>query len=359
MRVTHLELKQFRCFKHESFVIDNQFVLFIGRNGTGKSSIVEALHYLCYLRSFRTHRPTDLAKFETDGFFIKADIQEGNESHTLQVGVSGSKRLVKLDQKAIGTYKELLDHYRIITITEDDLALIKGSPDFRRRFIDQIIGLSDYSYIDTMRQCKIIVDNRNALLKQRSPVWDEYVIWTKQLWAISSQIQNERQKVLAVIADKVSLLLAKYCLNEDLQVSFIYKSKNMDPKKPYSIFFDQLKNLYQQEIRFKRSLFGAHLDDYQIDFQGKTSKLFASRGQQKLIVLLVKMAQVQLLTKAKGPVIMLLDDFMTDFDESRVQKLLLALYGLECQLIFTSPNEQGFLEIQLANAGAQIKKLTI
>ena len=107
------------------------------------------MHYLCYLRSFRTHLPQELVQFGQDNFFIKARLENGNaaDGYDLQVGFSNKKRLVKVNNKSIASYKELLDYYRIVTITEDDLGLIKDGPEERRLFIDQAIMLADPEFL--------------------------------------------------------------------------------------------------------------------------------------------------------------------------------------------------------------------
>jgi DNA replication and repair protein RecF len=116
--------------------------------------------------------------------------------------------------------------------------------------------------------------------------------------------------------------------------------------------------LYQQEQTFGRSLFGAHLDDIAIHFQNKGSKAFASRGQQKLIVFLLKIAQLQELVHLKGPSILLVDDFMADFDTDRIKALLILLESLKCQLILTSPTSTGDFPDTLRQMGAQIASLS-
>src|SRR5690606_9539424 len=107
-------------------------ILLEGGNGAGKTSLIEALHYGCYLRSFRTHMPRELSQFGAQDFFIKLDISSSHEGqlldHEIQVGFSAGKRLVKIDKKPIASYKELMDFYRVVSVTEDDLELIKGSP---------------------------------------------------------------------------------------------------------------------------------------------------------------------------------------------------------------------------------------
>ena len=108
-----------------------------------------------------------------------------------------------------------------------------------------------------------------------------------------------------------------------------------------------------------RSLQGAHLDDITFLFQNHNSKMYASRGQQKLILLLFRIAQIQLLKKQGQAAIFLLDDFMTDFDESRARTLITLLAHTECQLFFSSPVAQGFLAQELAATGLTLQKIIL
>lgn len=117
--------------------------------------------------------------------------------------------------------------------------------------------------------------------------------------------------------------------------------------------FHSLQHQYQAENVFKRSLFGAHLDDFSIEFCHKTSRAFASRGQQKLIIMLIKIAQMQEIIAKNGPTLFLLDDFMTDFDQQKGTILLSHMLELKSQLIFTSPVSSGYFEEFLHNHGAQ------
>src|SRR3989338_5981269 len=128
--IQRLQLKNFRCFPTATFDLDASVVVIEGINGSGKTSLLEALHYICYLKSFRTHIPRDLVSFGADSFFITILCGE----HSISVGCSGTKRQVKINQKSILSYRELREYCKIVTLTEDDLSLIGGSPDRRRFF---------------------------------------------------------------------------------------------------------------------------------------------------------------------------------------------------------------------------------
>lgn len=357
LRITNVQLKNFRCFTNFQIDLDHPIILFEGLNGTGKTSLLEALHYLCYLRSFRTYSPQELVQFGQETFFIKARVQaEQNESYDLQVGFGNKKRLVKINEKAVATYKELLDYYRVITLNEDDLLLIKEGPDLRRLFIDQAIILSAPEHAATSRRVRDVIDNRNALLKKGGSQ-ESYHLWSEQLWKLSVAISKSRIEALALLEQEIKELIARYFDNSfEIQFSYV-------PKKNYHFsyeeFLDKNPQLYHDEMRFGRSLFGSHLDDFSIRFKEISSRTYASRGQQKLIILLLKAAQVKSLQSLKGKSVLLLDDFMTDFDHDRARHLITLLTDLGIQLLFTVPSGQGILHQELLTRGAHVVKVTI
>ena len=166
--IRSLALKNFRCFTSSTFNFDSPVVLIEGANGSGKTSLLEAIHYACYMRSFRAHSPRDLIQFGAESFFITSTFNE----HTVTVGVmhtgnATTKRQVKIDHTAITSHKELRDYCRIITTTEDDLMLIKGGPEKRRSFIDHALFLADIHALDIFKLYQDILDNRNALLSKQ------------------------------------------------------------------------------------------------------------------------------------------------------------------------------------------------
>lgn len=346
MRLTHIYLKNFRCFKELSVAFHNQLVLIKGDNGVGKTSLLEALHYACYLRSFRTFSPKELLHFQATNFFIKIRVQQDeSDIQDIQIGFARNQRLVKINQKTIGSYKELLQLYRIVTLTEDDLLLIRGAPEYRRSFIDQCLILTNTAYGTLLQKLRAVVENRHALLK--APVINEqmYRLWTEQLIQISVAIKEERIQMIATIEKQMNELIQQHC-QETLSVACTYKPKEYAP------------HLEQAELYSRRSLFGAHLDDFSIALSGVQSRGFASRGQQKLLVILAKIAQARLVQQQGESPVILVDDFMTDLDSNRIRQLITALLTVSCQTIFTCPVIESPLMEQLKLLGAQEVSLT-
>ena len=351
MLIQKIRLKNFRCFDDQIFDFENnKFVIITGKNGSGKSSLLEALHYSCYLRSFRTHLNRDLVNLERDYFFINIefDLENLGTSDQLHVGFSDAEgKVVKLNQKPIQSYKELIAQYRIVSLSEDDLRVISGAPEMRREFFDFALFLLNPDFLVQSKRYRQTLEQRNSMLgniyaRNSSSFNDELKIWSQKLWEEALPIKEARIAYLAELEIMVNELLESYFSKHeadltDLSVSFKYSSKN-SPGETFEEFWDQHepKSLIT-ELKWGRSLFGAHLDDFSISFQNKKAKIFASRGQQKLIVFLIKVAQLSMTLKHGEPGVFLLDDFLTDFDAGRLQNCLTVLQKLPFQIFITSP----------------------
>ncbi len=362
LQVSTIFLQDFRCFSQTTIDLDGKIVLICGANGTGKTSLLEALYYACYLRSFRTHSTKDLIALNKNSFFLKLVVTDHSlptaVDHAINIGFSGNKRLVKIDNKSTVSYKDLLVYYRVVSLTEDDLMLVKGSPEDRRLFLDQALLLYNPHFLTTLKDFRCIVEQRNALLQMDKIDNEIYFIWSKKLWEATIKIQQMRKDMLRQLERDSNAMIAAY-FDDATALTFTYNAK-----KKSDLTFDEFwthneSTLLREELVFRRSLFGAHLDDFTITLEGKKSRAFASRGQQKMILLLIKAAQVQRLITQKGSVIFLLDDFMTDFDPMKGAALLKVLFHLNCQLIFTSPHHISPLEGALHSLGYIFKKISI
>ena len=355
--LSRISLVNFRCFKQLTLDIQSPYVLLEGPNGIGKTSILEALYYACYLRSFRTHNPRELISFGAHEFFVKINLDTHNNlEHVLQIGFSQAKRLVKIDQKVIHSYKDLMRYYRIISITENDLEIVQGSPQSRRLFLDQMLVLLDASYGKILKGYRHIVDQRNALLQQKDINNETYDIMTHQVWQQAHEIQERREQLLNELVKHVNEQGTIF-LDKFFSITCIYRPKR-SLEDDYESFKKMHPRLMEQEYRLRRTLFGAHLDDVLILSKDRECRFFASRGQQKQIIILLKIAQLKILLKKGISSVCLLDDFMTDFDPVCAIALVDALKKLGTQLIFTTPLQESPMANHLLKTSAQSIKLT-
>jgi len=355
--IERIQLNQFRCFGNNIIDLNNSIILIEGDNGTGKTSLLEALHYTCYLRSFRTHLQKELVHLNQDTFFIKVLLCKEGARHDVQVGFSSAKRVVKIDGKAVASYKELMDYYRIISITEDDILLIKGAPEQRRDFLDGAFFLISPDYIHLIKRLRKIVEQRNSMLR-RIDTFDQdlYRVWTEQLWHISVDTQKARIQILSSLEAETNNLLRT--LDGEITVKLTYRNKNIPYGENFNEFRHIAQDLVSQEMVLKRSVFGAHLDDFEIVFHGLNARKYASRGEQKLILFLMKIALLKITTNTYGSAILLIDDFMTDFDTHRLEWLVSLLVATNNQLVFTCPMSQSTLRNVLLPHNPLVVKLT-
>jgi len=355
---SEIHLKNFRCFDSITVTFDSPIMLIEGINGAGKTSLLEALYYSCYLRSFRTHLPREIVYFEKKNFFVRIIVTHDQVNHEIQVGFSSEKRSVKIDKKAISSYKELMDLYRVVSLIEEDLSIIQEGPQKRRSFLDQTLLLFDTSFATTLREFKKILNNRTRLIQQLKSPDEHYQLWTEQLWTKTEEIQKKRIDLLALLTDEVNLLLATY-FKSDYEVSCVYLPKYIARGITPIAFLQENSDFFFKERKSGHSMLGAHLEDFDIIFQNKKTKRLASRGQQKLVLVLLKVAKARFINKNKGPILFLLDDFISDFDIETIKTLLAILYSLDGQLIFTSPTRQSLLSTLLPRGSFAITQLDI
>jgi DNA replication and repair protein RecF len=339
MNITSVSLTHFRCFKQLNLQFTAPIALIEGDNGSGKTSILEALHYGCYLRSFRTASPTQLITFDEHAFCIKISGITDQESWQLTAGFSQEKqRLVTLHGKTVTSYKSIIDRYRVITIMEDDLDIIRGYPASRRSFLDTILFMMDPAYSTILRDYEKIVRQRNSLLEKKVIDQATYNAWTEPCKELSQTIQEKRQKVLSALEHNVNILLQHM---QQISLSLIfctYKAKLWN------------EQAYDHERRAQKTLYGAHFDDIEIVYADHYARHFASRGQQKMLVILFKIAALTIVQK---PALILIDDFMTDLDKTKIEELIGLLIKEKHQIIMSCPLTEGPLSIMLRQYDAQ------
>ena len=339
MALESVELQGFRCFSKKQIDFDKQVTVITGNNGIGKTSIIEALYYLCFLKSFRSRLPQELIHFKESSFFIKAIVRGQDQiTHTIQVGYQAGKKVAKLDGKAINSYKELFEYFRVVVMSSEDIALISGNPEERRSFLDHYIILYDDSYMELLKDFKHILAQKNALLEQQFEQ-ESYDFWTRRLFESTVKIQKLRHQALKTLQSEVAEQIIAF-FGQAFCVELVYKSKRIIPGQGYEDFLQMNVDLYKNEIWNKKAAFGAHLDDFIVSFDALVAKKFSSRGQQKLIALLIKIAQITILKRQGIDPVLLLDDFMADFDEQRTQQIMALVLSLDCQVVITSPIEK-------------------
>lgn len=333
MLVSSIKVRNFRCFEAQELMFEAPVLLVSGENGSGKTSLLEAIFYASSLRSFKTRFPREMVCWGADGCIIELNGGSAeNDTWTLKICITkDGQRAVKLNGNTVDSlesWHEIARQCKTIALSEEDLLIVSGAPEERRRFIDHAISLNDPSHLRQLVLLKRIVRQKSSLLCTGRCTQSEFVTWTEQLDHVTEEIRSRRKKFIETLQNEIVCLLPMYVGTLQSNLIELSYQETPTPLDRFSI-----------ETAAGRTLFGAHIDDLAISYAGYPARQFASRGQQKFVAFLLKMAAISLL---KAPSLILVDDFMTDFDRAHGEMLAELARGLGGQLIFTAPQPEIF-----------------
>lgn len=310
-----LKLRQFRCF--DSLVIEpgTGASIFVGENAEGKTSILESVCVLLRLQSPRASGMGDLVKFESSGFGIEGDLGEAVLSFTYTP--DGRKRMsVDGDaQRRRGDY--LANSGLVVWMANDDLNLVRGGGDPRRKYLDFVAAQVHPGYRVALRAYERALRARNFLLKRDArPNWDQIGAYSKLLvehGTVLMNVRNDLVESLTPWADE-----AQSCVSgKDEPLGLRYQPGGGNDLAV------ALEALREEESRRRQTLVGPHRDDVVLTLHGMPAAQFASEGQQRTIALALKLAQAKLLAALRGKQpVMLLDDIFGELDPARRNALL-------------------------------------
>lgn len=321
-----LSLNNFRNLKNDKIDISAKEVYFVGENGQGKSNILEALYYSAYGASFRTHVDAQLIKHGTDGFSINALYQQ--ESGSVQkIGVTyqnGVKRIEK-NEKRIQDRKELINTIPCVLFCHDDMRFATGEPECRRFFLDQSLTMFDPLYIDDMRNYKKVLKNRNLLLKDKS--YEMLDIYDVQLAKSGIELQKKRKNAVFQFNEIFGKLYEN--ISGISGVSIVYLPSWKEIPDTVGTRFPTADDIaavlaqkHEQDKVMETTMSGPHRDRIIFMYEGRQFIPVASTGQQRLVALLLRVAQAVYYSRitATKPVF-LMDDVMLELDPDKRQKM--------------------------------------
>lgn len=324
--IKKISLKQFRC--HEFLEIDmtHPFVYIDGKNGSGKTSILEALYFLSTTKSHRTSDEKELIHKNSQFTHVKV-VTDQNRYEVIQTK-NGKRTLINgVEKRKLSDY---IGSFKVVMFAPEDLELIKGTPAQRRNFIDLSWMQLDKIYLNNLNQYKKILKQRNALLKKLK-LGDDYVfldILGEQLYDVGMDIIKQRTQFIKKINQ---YLQDVYHLFSSHKAKIIYKP-DVDEKS----FKNHLEKQQKQDIIYQTTMAGPHRDDFYIDFNGFDAKQYASQGEQRLIVIAIKFALLKLINEVtEEPVTLLLDDVLSELDLEK-QTIFVNQLPVEHQIVMNS-----------------------
>jgi DNA replication and repair protein RecF len=310
--LAHLQLRDFRCF--ESLAVDFAagFNFFVGRNGQGKTSILEAACVLLRLQSQRSTALGPIMRFGQKSFAVSGR----HDNHRLEFRYSPLRRKVTFDDVEQRTLEEYLRIGRIVSFANTDIELIRGGSEARRRYLDFLGAQIDPLYRPTLRSYERALRSRNALLKSPQPRPRELAAYDAPLLEHGAQLSRMRTRLVERLAPLAAAAHRDISGNgEALQIRFVPGNSEE--------FGRDLENSRARELRLRQTVVGPHRDDIEILVEGQLANPYASEGQQRTVALALKIAQSRVFTMEEGaPPLLLIDDIFGELDPVRRNALL-------------------------------------
>ncbi|NLN51123.1 MAG: DNA replication and repair protein RecF [Acholeplasmataceae bacterium] len=327
--IEYLEIKNFRNFEQQKITFSSSMTFLEGLNGSGKTSILEAIYFVSLLKSFRAS--DDKLLINNNKSFAKIVLKTGD--NLFEVVISDSSKHLKINNKVITKMSDFISRFKAIVFSPNDLKLVQGLPGFRRHFMDVTMVQLTKKYLDNLTVYRKVLKERNALLKHLKPKDDLTFL----------KIINKR---LALEADQI--IEGRMLFIKKLNKSFIERFKSFNPKDRVNLIYQPNSPLNSLEMilneRFERDLVtqstsaGPHRDDFLIEFNRKPAKEFASQGQTRLIAIALKLALVDLFERDQD-VVILLDDVLSELDDDKKHEIE-KLFTMKKQIILTGTKSE-------------------
>ena len=322
-------IKLFNFRNHTKYILncDDKTSLIIGENGSGKTSVLEAIYILTQGKSFRATDP-EIIKRGTDYYRVELEYDNGEINIVTYDGKN--KNFLIMDKKSHRLPKK--NKYPIILFQPSDLNLISHSPSRRRDYFDRIFSQFDENYATSLHKYEKALKQRNELLKNENITKDSVFSWNILLAKYGVDLYKFRKKFFNEINSKLTEIYRSIADNQD-KININYKTEVL--KEDDNIYLQTLEKNFQKDLYLGHTTFGVHKDDYVFEFNQKIADGSASRGESRSIILALKFIEAELIyQKTNLKPIILLDDVFSELDESR-RKCLVKNFK-DNQVIITS-----------------------
>lgn len=322
MHLRNLYLVNFKNYTESEIQLSEGINCFVGKNGSGKTNILDAVHYLSICKSYMNVVDRQNIRFDQSFFVIQGDWVKEEKVVNIHCAVKqGAKKVFRRNKKE---YEKLADHigqFPAVMISPYDRDLISEGSELRRRWMDGIISQFDRQYLDSIQRYNKILIQRNALLKNMAEhrLFDRESIdvWNVQMSRLGNAIYAKRK---AFLEEFIPVFQRHYDAigNREEEVHLSYRSQLNETD------FDQLLLDYERkDVHTRYSNAGIHKDDLLFEIKGHPVKKFGSQGQQKSFIIALRLAQYEWLKNHLGvSPVLLLDDIFDKLDHTRVERLM-------------------------------------
>ena len=346
MYLKTLHLKQFRNYQNQKVEFTAAKTILVGNNAQGKSNLLEAVELLATLRSHRMARDRDLIKEGESTAQIHATLDRIHSHSDLTLTLRRhSRRSVAINGVTVPRQMDFLGVLNAVEFSSLDLELVRGSPEIRRNWLDTLLIQLEPVYAHILHQYHQVLRQRNAFLKRyintpEKSLQSELAIWDAQLVTAGTRVIIRRDRAIKRLSPIASAWHASISgASEVLEINYAANIplEKTSPQELQGAFFAKLQQRAVAELHRGITLVGPHRDEVELIINQTPARQYGSQGQQRTLVLALKLAELQLIEEViNEPPLLLLDDVLAELDPSRQNQLLDAIQDRFQTLITTT-----------------------
>ena len=321
LRLHSISIIQFKNYSNRSFRFNERIVGICGNNGVGKTNLLDAIHYLCFTKSYFTRDVLNILNGQT-GFRVDGELElkEKKEKAVCILRETGKKEFL-INDSGYEKFSEHIGHYPCVIIAPDDIQIITDGSEERRRFLDALLSQIDKDYLQSLISYNKILLQRNSLLKSFYETGNKDLslldVFDQQLLKPGEYIFKTRQQFLISFLPEVKKMYSEIARQEEETELHFQSELNQ------CTFTELLHLNRQRDMAAQRTTGGIHRDDLVFNLSGQLFKNIASQGQRKSLLFALKLAEMDVLKENKGfAPLLLLDDVFEKLDEDRIANLL-------------------------------------
>ncbi|MFE1747892.1 DNA replication/repair protein RecF [Coleofasciculus sp. H7-2] len=360
MYLKTLHLRQFRNYLDCGVDFEAPKTILVGNNAQGKSNLLEAVELLSTLKSHRAVRDRDLIREGSADGKITATLERANGLVDLALTLrTQGRRTAAINQEALRRQMDFLGVLNAVEFSSLDLDLVRGAPEQRRNWLDSILTQLEPVYAHILQQYNQVLRQRNALLRQEARKAQpsanrqeeistesgdlnresELALWDTQLAIAGSRVTRRRARVLKRLAPLAQAWHASISGTEVLELKYApnVTLEKDDPEAVQQAFLEKIQQRRVAEHHQGTTLVGPHRDEVEFTINQTPARIYGSQGQQRTLVLALKLAELKLIEEVVGePPLLLLDDVLAELDPNRQNQLLDAIQDRFQTLITTT-----------------------
>ena len=320
MWIKKIKIYNFRNYKNEEINLEKNINIFYGKNAQGKTNIIEAI-YLCGLgKSFRTNKDKEMIKLNENKSYVEVEFEKSDRDGKIKIELENKKNIY-LNNIKLKKLSELLGNLNVVIFTPDDINILKGGPENRRRFLNIMISQLRPNYLNVLNLYKKTIEERNnylRLIKEENKSEELLDIWDEKLAEYAEKIVNYRKEFINKISNKI-VEIHKSITNNNEEIKIEYLT-DCEKKENYLNLLKQRRKL---DIIKGFTTKGIHRDDFVIYINDNQVNVYGSQGQNRTVMLSLKLSELQIIYDEIGEYpILLLDDFMSELDKERRKNFL-------------------------------------